>query len=319
MRFSKQLGLVLLLPTVSNFCFAEDVTFNGFMSAGMGYLDVEDPEALLRLDPQSIYNDQYFAFKDGEINLDNLTKFGFQLNGNIDDAIAITAQLVSEGIDDYDTFIEWAYVSYRFNNSLTGRVGRLRIPYYMYSDILDVGYAYPWINPPLETYNLPFSSFDGFDFIHTASFGNWYSLVQFYYGSNKESDVLVNSFAENFDFEIDNLAGIAWTFSNDYLSFRLGYHYNSGISVNSPSIDATNQQLLALSSTLLDVANTVEALSPAAESFAEVAEALRIENKKTDYLTLGLEADWNNFLFISEWTSINFEPGLIMDTSSWYT
>ena len=56
---------------------------------------------------------------------------------------------------------DWAYFDFNVGDSGKFKAGRLRIPFYKYSDYLDVGYAYHWITPPESMYSLSFSNIDG--------------------------------------------------------------------------------------------------------------------------------------------------------------
>ncbi|MEM9101910.1 MAG: hypothetical protein AAGB12_06270 [Pseudomonadota bacterium] len=321
MQLSKRFGLVLLLPMVSTVNYAAEITFNGFLSVGMGYLSVDDPESYIEIDPDTIYQDQYFSFQDGDVNFDNLTKFGFQANAEIDENISITGQFISRGESDYDTALTWAYASYRFNDAFTLRAGRLRVPLYMYSDFLDVGYAYPWIRPPAETYAIsPFEGIDGVDLIHTSSFGDWYSLIQLYYGNNNDQRTL-DFFNDVFDFDVQGFTGITWTFSNDYLSARVGYHLIGELTATSDSFDGSLQIFndnLALLQQAAALAGEGSPLQEAAEVYGDVVADLPVEEKSADYMAVGFELDWNNIVVISEWTSIELDPGLLRDTTTWY-
>lgn len=51
-------------------------------------------------------------------------------------------------------------------------MGRLRIPFFYYSEFLEVGYAYNWVRLPSDIYNISFSSFDGIDFTQRFSIGS---------------------------------------------------------------------------------------------------------------------------------------------------
>ncbi|HNQ75111.1 MAG TPA: hypothetical protein PKM39_00600 [Pseudothauera hydrothermalis] len=67
---------------------------------------------------------------------------------------------------NHDPRLSWAFWRYAPNSALTLRVGRVRVPFFMFSDSLYVNYANPWIRPPQEVYGLnPFSDIDGADLL----------------------------------------------------------------------------------------------------------------------------------------------------------
>ena len=74
---------------------------------------------------------------------------------------AVTTQFVARGSNAWDLEAEWAYISFDASDERRLLFGRQRAPFYMYSDFLDVSYAYHWIKPPSGVYSLPFDVFDG--------------------------------------------------------------------------------------------------------------------------------------------------------------
>ena len=52
------------------------------------------------------------------------------------------------------------------------KFGRVRIPFYKYSDYLDVGSAYHWVTPPPAMYTLSFSNVDGIGYQQNFSSGS---------------------------------------------------------------------------------------------------------------------------------------------------
>ena len=85
-----------------------------------------------------------------------------QATFDISDRTQAVLQLMMRGEYDWEVEAEWAYLSHRFENGVKLRGGKLRVPLYMYSDYLDVGYAQPFARPPEEVYGaVPFSSYTG--------------------------------------------------------------------------------------------------------------------------------------------------------------
>ena len=64
----------------------------------------------------------------------------------------------------YRPRVEWANLKYQVTPELALRVGRIALPMFLTADYRKVGYAYPWVRPPVEGYgSLPISSSDGVD------------------------------------------------------------------------------------------------------------------------------------------------------------
>ena len=130
---------------------------NGFLSAGLAYSDSHVPIESIDLD-----NDYNFAPE---------AVLGLQLEFNLDEKSKVVTQLIGRGKFDFDIIAEWAYFAYKLTPALTLRAGRVRIPLFLLSDYLEVGYAYPWVRPPSEVYDVAelFSSQDGMDVLYNFS------------------------------------------------------------------------------------------------------------------------------------------------------
>lgn len=117
-------------------------------------------------------------------NLEDLSKFGLQMEFRITENTRFTTQLLSRGWDGWKTNAEWAFLSHDLNRDTTIRAGRLRIPVYMNSEFIDAGFTYPWVSPPIELYTLlPFSSYEGIDLRYNFEAFKGFWTFQPYYGS----------------------------------------------------------------------------------------------------------------------------------------
>jgi hypothetical protein len=94
-------------------------------------------------------------------------------------------QVVSEqGLDgSYRPRVEWANVKYQLTPELALRAGRIALPVFLSADYRKIGYIYPWVRPPVETYGtLPFTNSDGVDATWRWSAGQVRNASQFFYG-----------------------------------------------------------------------------------------------------------------------------------------
>ncbi|MBL4868399.1 MAG: hypothetical protein JKY67_18695 [Pseudomonadales bacterium] len=123
--------------------------FNGFVSAGLSRSD-EAADSIIGVSDQNNYLVD--------------TIFGLQVNAKINDKTSAVLQLVGRGIDANNVLAEWGYLSHAFTPNVTVRIGRLRVPFYVASEYIEVGYAYPWVRPPIDVYTLvPITSYYGTD------------------------------------------------------------------------------------------------------------------------------------------------------------
>lgn len=109
--------------------------------------------------------------------------------------------------DGYVLNYDWAYFDFNVGDSGKLKFGRLRIPFYKYSDYLDVGYAYHWITPPVSMYSLAFSNVDGIgyqQFFNTSGIDHSLNVVFGRYqgslnlGGTEVQGNLENFFAANY-------------------------------------------------------------------------------------------------------------------------
>lgn len=100
---------------------------------------------------------------------------GVQANISLSPRTSAVLQLTSRERPDsgYLPHPSLAFVSYAPTPELSIRLGRLRVPFFMHSDSLDINYALPWIRPPVEVYGLnPFSDLDGVDVLYRTRIGS---------------------------------------------------------------------------------------------------------------------------------------------------
>lgn len=146
---------------------------NGFASFGLSLGDEEI---------------EYNGVND-EVNFSRFSKVGVQMSFNMDANNSVVTQLVSRGENEWNTEAEWAYFKHNFGSGLSGKIGRIRLPAFMLSEFLDVGYAVPWAKMPNETYNslTPFSNMDGVDITYNTDIGDMSATFQLAYGRSKDS------------------------------------------------------------------------------------------------------------------------------------
>jgi hypothetical protein len=143
-----------------------------------------------------------------------------QASSDLSDGFSVTAQILSRGADDWDPKFEWAYVAYEANDNLRILAGRQRVPFYMFSDFLDVSYAYAWIAPPNGVYNVPFDTFDGIGAIYNSSLGEFDTTLHVIYGGNNSD---IQAFGVDNTSDFNDIAGAALTVTRDWLTLRAAY------------------------------------------------------------------------------------------------
>ncbi|OYO28895.1 hypothetical protein [Janthinobacterium sp. PC23-8] len=118
-----------------------------------------------------------------DINTD--TKLGAQVSARISDQLTAVVQLVSAARSDntFEPRFEWANLQYAFTPDFKVRVGRTALATFLASDTRLVGYANPWIRPPVEIYSdTPMTNLDGVDLTYRSRFGGVINTLQLFTG-----------------------------------------------------------------------------------------------------------------------------------------
>lgn len=157
---------------------AEDFRFSGFATLGGVVLD-DRSVSLVR---GSGLNKPGGGFVD--LGPDSVV--GVQLNAALGARTDFTLQLRADENEKghFAPRLGWAFLRQVWTPELSTRVGRLRAPFFMLSDSLQINYANPWVRPAPEVYGLnPFNDLDGADLLYRVDLGSAELEVRPYFGS----------------------------------------------------------------------------------------------------------------------------------------
>jgi hypothetical protein len=279
----------LLLP----FAASAELQWDGFISAGGG---IADPDS----------GSELAGFED-KFTFDTDTVLGLQVRGAINEKLSATGQIVARGSEDFDPDMAWAYLSYEATEKLTAKLGRIRLPFYLYSDFLEVGYAYHWISPPAEVYFVPVDSTNGFDLVYSTNFGRVDASLQGYFGS---FDKDIDSEGTAINISARDQVGLVATGNYDWLTLRGSVHQSkvnlggfgeTALPAPFGSIDNLAATLNGLPSFLVGAAGS------------EVANNLSADDVTFLYSEFALKAEYNNWLFVTEFTRLKSDSGPLAD------
>lgn len=110
-----------------------------------------------------------------------------QLLARITPQLSAVVQVIAEQLYDntYRPHLEWANLKYELTPELSLRLGRTVLPSFMFSDTRKVGYANPWVRPPVEVYNLvPIANSDGVDASYDLHLGRFVHRLRGTYGTS---------------------------------------------------------------------------------------------------------------------------------------
>ena len=210
---------------------------------------------------------------------------------------------MGRGNEDFDVGFEWAFISYQLTDDVRINAGRLRTPFYKYSDYRDVGYAYDWLRVPQGVYGLGFDNIEGVSLYHTTQLGNFDSSLQLvagaYDGEARISGTDVNA-------EIENIVGVTWELGKDWYSFRAAYL------IGKVSVGAEAVQLQPG----VTFGDFFAGLSGA--GFGALVNEIDIDEEDGAFLGLGFTADKNDWLLVAEYTLVEVDNSFISDQKNFY-
>lgn len=272
------LALAVAAATVALPTQASDIKLSGFLSVGGGMVD----------DGKGV---SYDGYSEDKLKFDH-NLLGLQITGTVAEKITATAQFTARSETDYQLKAQWAYLTYQATDDTKIRMGRLRTPFYLYSDFLDVGYAYNWISPPREVYYLPFNNIDGVDVYSTYSLGSFDASVQAYFGTFDDQYDFSGTLAPAYT---RNQMGIAATIGKDWWNFRVAYH----------KADLT----MDASKTPINATTTFGSFAQLLTKFGFETNSKNflIEQDDADFKEIGFTADTGTFVSAIE--HVEFNPG----------
>jgi hypothetical protein len=275
----KKLTLLLTSSLLLSAPALADVHINGFASFYGGTASDETPI------------DGYT--NDVDFNTDSL--FALQASADLGEGLSAVAQMVSRGRNDWDMDMEWAYLSYQINDAWRINAGRMRVPYFAYSDFIDVGYAYPWIAPPTSVYDLPSDRYEGIALSYSTYLGDVEVDVEMIGGTNEQ---VLTILGQETRFRLDQLVGGSATATQGDWQWRASYYQT----------DAT-----AETETLNQLAGLWRATP-----YPNIADALILDDERLTFIGASMRYDDGRWLALSEYTLVDYGDSIFPDDAQSY-
>ncbi|MDQ3205236.1 MAG: porin [Pseudomonadota bacterium] len=284
MKNSLAVALVAALSLAATQAQAE-VRFSGFGQVIAGSTSGEDDRF-----PMRGYTN--------EVDFQEESLFALQIDADLNERVTATAQLLADGSEDFEPELAWAYANVKLGKGFSTKIGRQRIPFYRYSDFLDVGYAYPWVRPPVAMYNQPWSNADGISLSHNTYLGKWFSQAQVIVG-RFEGDIDING--AQVQSELDQLRGVSWDMEYDeWLSLRAAY-LTADVTISGSSLDGFTGFLRSV-------------------GLGNLASGLDYQDDRGTFKSLGFKVDRANWLVVSEYAELEIDDSVYdsIDRRDWY-
>ncbi len=252
---------------------------NGFITAALSQVDSEVP---------------FMGGISDEINFSRGSLIGLQTTFQpSDDPIEFVVQLLALGKNNWEVDAEWAYVGYKPNDSLELKMGAIRVPFFIVSEYLHVGVAYPWARPPEEVHFVPFTSINGASGKFKSNLGSLEFAFQLYAGEAQDVSTILAGLELNIDrFET---RGAVINLGNDSAQLRVAYH-----------------ELLNFD---LDFASAVSVLASDPNAIAQVTAAglpIPTDFSDMEVVTAGINYNKNQILLMGEWIQVDTKDGSVL-------
>ena len=213
------------------------------------------------------------------VGVDSL--LGGQLTLTVNPRLAAVVQVVAEqnANDQFSPHVEWLNVKYQFTPDFSVRVGRTALPVFMLTDSRKVGFANPWVRPPVEVYDLvPVTSNDGLDMSYHSLLAGAINTVQFAAGRSNPSYPRADGVGS-----VSSRQQALMVDSLEYSSFTLRLNYGRA-------------------------RITLPGLTPLFNGFAQfgaagdaVVEQYAVSNRLVEFRDVGLSYDPGSWFAMGEW------------------
>jgi hypothetical protein len=227
------------------------------------------------------------------------TRLGAQLAVTPTPRLSAVVQVISQQRYDgsYHPVVEWANVKYQFTQDLSVRAGRIVLPIYMVTDSRRIGYANPWVRPPVEVYSLvPVTSVDGIDANYRMTFGSVVGTLQATYARSDSHFPNASGFDPG-TAQARHIVAVVGTLERGFATLRANYgRADLTIAAFDPLFDAFRQ------------------FGPPG---ADIADRFGVDHRKVDFVGLGATYDPGRWFVTGEWARFDTHSVLGAKTA-WY-
>jgi hypothetical protein len=227
------------------------------------------------------------------------SRLGLQVDAAIAPRLSAVVQVITEQrFDDrYEPVVEWANVKYELTPEFNVRAGRIVLPIFMSTDSRRVGYANPWVRPPVEVYSLvPVTHNDGVDATYRVGVGDYSASFHGTYGRSDSKFAGGSSLGPG-TAEGRHLTALSATVEKGAASFRASF----------------GRARL-----------TVREFDPLFEGFrqfgppgAAIADRYDVERRRVSFTGIGATYDPGRWFAMAEWARFDTRS-IIGRRSAWY-
>jgi len=263
---------------------AVDFSYKGFGSL-IGGMSTDQVD----FQPNVKYGDGYY---DQSFDIAPESRLALQLTAQFTDQVSVVGQVITRGANDWDIDLPWLYLNYQATDSVQIRAGRMKAPYYPYSDFQDVGYALPWVSTPTNAYIVPADYINGINVLTNFSTGAIDHTVELY-GSVMNDTTEFRSSTPDLEFNDSEIYGISLTSTYDWLTTRMTY--------NEAKLDMESSALEGLQAGLAGVLG----------ANSSMAIRTRLDGQKASFIGLSARGDFDKLFVIAEYNLLDWNTYIL--------
>jgi hypothetical protein len=222
------------------------------------------------------------------------SRLGAQVVAHFTPQLSAMLQVISEQSYDktYKPRVEWANIAYQPTPEFSVCAGRIVLPTFLLSDTRKVGYANPWIRPPVEFYRLnPIFDSDGVDASYKLHLGAVVNTLVGTYGKTN------SPVPQGGAYDVKRLWVIADTVEYGALNLHIAY------------------QAAAFTYSALDALfNGFREFGPQGNALAD---KYNLDNRPTQVFDVGVMYDPGAWFVTGEWGRQNLHSA-IGENTAWY-
>jgi hypothetical protein len=257
------------------------------------------------------------------LDLGGDSNLGAQVDARFNDTFSAVVQGISERRydDTFTPYLSMAHLKVSVLPSLSFRVGRIPYSSYLISEFQKVGYAQPWVRPPVEVYEFnPLTSVDGADINWQLSAGRVVFSGQLIGGtSNAKLAPSANAVkyaapgtTPQAEWKGEDLGAVSLAASYGHATFRV-FHLQMKGTYNDPGFDGPAGPIGGMSPFV-----ALRTLPAAFGGSKALADQFQIIKDKLIYQSVGFNYDPGNWFLMVEETRKSGDENLFLHFTSGY-
>ncbi len=241
----------------------------------------------------------------GNFSFETDSKMGLQLDIEPVEKLTFTLQGLASQNNANNKFlsVEWANLKYKFSDEFDIRVGKMQLPAFMYSDVINLAYAYDWIRLPDMYSTIPFHSYRGVELNYNTDYEYFSIDLKLMHGKENDSIKIKEANTDVFKdskVEVNDLYGIVLGISIEELKLRFAYT-KFDFTLKNKQVDELLAQFNSLG---------IPVITSSIDKY-------KINHTPSSYIEFGISYDFENAYILGEYMRLDSDS-FKSDTNSWY-